>query len=443
MGSTGRGRRIRDASHRLLPSLTMSTPALRTVVRTVLGALAASLVAWSPVPSAHAERVKPELFGMDLIQQTAPTAPLGPTPTMRLIVNWSKVEVSPGTYDWTGLDARVAMARANQSRPLFTLFGTPSFHAVHRMPGAPIYVQPPRLRAYRAFVRALVERYGAGVDYQVWAEMNVPGNYVGTPRNMAKMAWIMSREVDGRAPQARVVAPQGPIRYRENRDWFRKFWEMRVKGKRVGKWVDVATLSGFPLPRWGPEKAIRLVKWLRRITADQGFTGPIWIVEINYDVLGFKPTARISMDQQVANVVKTYVLNASIGTQRVYWHYWSKPVAHMNTAMLTADGEVAPSGKAFGVIQPWLIGTKAKGCTITRNGDLYSCLFVTRESERRVLWSVSGYERRVLVPAGTTTVSAPDGTVRPMGSAKRVKVGLVPVMIESPRERDRQGPRAR
>ena len=34
-------------------------------------------------------------------------------------------------------------------------------------------------------------------------------------------------------------------------------------------------------------------------------------------------TVPIGIDQQVANVVKTYVLNASIGTQRVYWHYWS------------------------------------------------------------------------------------------------------------------------
>ena len=47
-------------------------------------------------PSAHADRVKPELFGMDLIQLSAPAAPLVSTPTMRLIVNWANVERSPG-----------------------------------------------------------------------------------------------------------------------------------------------------------------------------------------------------------------------------------------------------------------------------------------------------------------------------------------------------------
>jgi hypothetical protein len=141
------------------------------------------------------------------------------------------------------------------------------------------------------------------------------------------------------------------------------------------------------------------------------------------------------MDRQVANVVKTYVLNASIGTQRVYWHYWSKPTSVMDTAMLTEDNQVAPPGTAFGVIQPWLIGTRAEGCTVKRD-DLYSCLFTTKRVERRVVWSVSGKRRSIPAPAGATTVSSPDGTVRPMGSAERVKVGLVPVMVESPRTTD-------
>ncbi|KQV77710.1 hypothetical protein ASC64_02465 [Nocardioides sp. Root122] len=134
-------------------------------------------------------------------------------------------------------------------------------------------------------------------------------------------------------------------------------------------------------------------------------------------------------------MVKTYVLNASIGTQRVYWYRWSKPLPILNTNMLTDDSQVAPPGKAFGEIQPWLIGTRAKGCTVKRD-DLYTCLFTTKRVERRVVWTVSGKNRRVLAPAGTTTVSSPDGTVRPIGSAKRVKVGLVPVMIESPRTAD-------
>jgi len=247
---------------------------------------------------------------------------------------------------------------------------------------------------------------------------------------MAKMARIASQEVRRHAPEALVVAPQGPVRFRENRDWFRAFWSERVGGKPVAEWVDVATLSGFPLPRHGPEKGIRLVKWLRRMTADYGFSGPIWIVEINYDVNGPRATVPISMDQQVANVVKTYVLNASIGTQRVYWHYWSAPASNMNTAMLTSDNQVAPPGKAFGAIQPWLIGTRAEGCTITED-DLYTCLFTVQRAERRVIWSMSGRDQRIVVPDRTRRVFSPDGTVRRIGASRRVRVGLVPVMIES------------
>lgn len=370
---------------------------------------------------------------MDLVRDKAPSVPLVSTPTMRLIVTWSEIERSAGKYDWSALDARIAMAEQNQSKPLLTLWSTPAFHAVGEYVSPQwSYLRPPAIRAYRAFVRALAERYGSRVDYQLWAEMNAPGNYLGTERHMAKMTWAASEAVRAEAPSALVVAPQGPVRLKGNRKWFRTFWSLRVHGKPVGAWVDVATFSGFPLPKHGPEKQIRLTKWVRRITGDNGFSGPIWIVEVNYGVRLPRPTVPISVDRQVANVVKTYVLNASIGTQRVYWHYWSKPNAALDTAMLTADNQVAPPGKAFGVIQPWLIGTRAEGCTIKR-GDLYTCLFTTKRVERRVVWSVSGQSQRVLAPASTTTVSSPDGTVRPIGTAKRVKVGLVPVMIESPR----------
>lgn len=415
----------------LLPSAVMTSHLSLKASRAAVALLMAAAAALLPLPPAHADRVKPELFGMDLIQQDAPLAPLESTPTMRLIVNWSSIERSEGYYDWSELDARLSMAKQNRSKPLLTLYGTPSFHVAGPRPGPPDYVLPPKLSAYRAFVRALAERYGSRVDYQLWAEMNVPGNYYGPIRHMAKMARIAAQEVHDGATGALVVAPQGPIRFKENRDWFRGFWSERVGGKRVGKWVDVATLSGFPLPRHGPEKGIRLVTWLRRITAEQGFSGPIWIVEINYDVNGPRATVPISMDRQVANVVKTYVLNASVGTERVYWHYWSTPVANMNTAMLTADKQVAPPGKAFGVIQPWLVGTRAEGCTTTRDGDLYSCLFTINRVERRVLWSVSGRERLVAVPDHTKKAFRPDGTVRVLGGSTRLRVGTVPVMVES------------
>lgn len=406
----------------------MTTHMPQVFLRALIGMLTAVLIA-GVAPSANAERVRPELFGMDLIQSIAPPAPSVSTPTMRFIINWSEVERSPGLFDWSYVDARMDLARQRGSTPLFTLYGTPAFYAVGA-PGEPSLVRPPRLSAYRTFVRALAERYGSEADYQVFAEMNCPCNYAGTPRRMAKMARIASQEVRLHAPGALVVAPHGPIRYASNRDWFRAFWGERVGGKPVAEWVDVATLSGFPLPRHGPEKGIGLVKALRRIAAKQGFSGPIWIVEMNYDVNGPRATVPISIDRQVANVVKTYVLNASIGTERVYWHYWSAPVVNMSTAMITSDNEIAPPGKAFDVIQPWLVGTRAKGCTITRD-DLYSCLFTTKRAERRVIWTTSGRPARVLVPERTKRAFSADGTVRQVGARNRLRVGLVPVMIES------------
>ncbi|KRE97263.1 hypothetical protein ASG76_00590 [Nocardioides sp. Soil774] len=408
----------------------MITHATVTIARALVGLLVAALGVGLSASGARAEKVRPELFGMDMVQLTIPPAPLVSTPTMRLIVRWSGVERSPGQYDWAELDDRLAMARQHGSRPLLTLYSTPDFYAMGDV-GDVVEVRPPKLSAYRAFVSALARRYGDRADYQLWAEMNVSNNYVGTVRHMAKMAKIASQEVRQYAPGALVVAPQGPIRLPGSRAWFERFWTQKVGGKPIAKWVDVATLSGFPLPRHGPEQGIRLVKVLRRITSAGGFDGPIWVVEINYDVLGRKPTVPISIEEQVANVVKTYVLNASIGTQRVYWHYWAPPVPNMNTAMLSPDNQIAPPGKAFGEIQPWLIGTRARGCTITRNGDFYSCLFTIKRAERRVMWSVSGRERRVAVPDRTRRLSFPDGTVRRLDAPKRVRVGAMPVMIES------------
>lgn len=414
----------------------MTTPLQTAVARAAMGLIVAAVSLGVSSPVAHAdEKVRPQLFGMDMIQKTATQmiTPLDhdvPMPTMRLIARWSGIEKSAGDYYWSDLDARIATAVGRGARPLLTVYGTPVFHALGGAEGTSD-VRPPKLSAYRAFVSALAQRYGDRVDYQLWAEANVSSNYIGTVRHMAKMTKIASQEVRQHAPGAKVVAPQGPIRLPGSRGWFRQYWTEKVGGKPIAKWVDVATLSGFPLPKHGPEKGLRLVKVMRRIAAEGGFNGPIWIVEINYDVLGRKPTVPISMDQQVANVVKTYVLNASIGTQRVYWHYWSPPVPIMNTAMLTSDLQVAPPGKAFGVIQPWLIGTRARGCTTSRNGDVYTCLFTKNRVERRVVWTVSGRERRVAVPDGTRRLSWPDGAVQRFDGGARIRVGTIPVMVES------------
>lgn len=375
--------------------------------------------------------MRPGFFGMGLdINPYRPAWPTVGVGAARISAGWLWLERTPGVYTWWAMDVRVATAEAQGARPLLVLHGPPTFHSVPS--GQPSLASPPDLNAYRQFVQALVARYGDRVDYQVWNEPNVDRFWAGSTQRVAEMTRIMARVVRQLAPGAAIVSPSTPLRgdHPAFRKWFRSYLRQTVgpRARPVAKFFDVASISAYPMPDEDPEDGLALTQYARRVLARHGFRGPLWATEINYGANGGVATRQASAKAQVSNVVRTWVLHATLGADRVFWFYWT-PNETMNTQLQDGDGNLTPAGTAYGVVQDWLLGTRPLGCETTKG--VSTCGFRAGGGVKRyVSWTRSGRIRPVVAPDGAVSLTYPTGRTRGLKPGRKLHVGVTPVMIE-------------
>jgi hypothetical protein len=398
-------------------------------------ALTAPLLSASPAQAAT-PRVTSTYFGMTDADPTSwPSTPVG---SMRLWdsgVTWRQIETAPGVFDFSKLDAQVAVSRANGARPLLVLGSTPRFHATK--PGqSALYgsgsASMPKLWAWKRYVNKVVARYGAKVDYQVWNEANVQSFWTGTQRQLATLTMATSKIVNSKASAAKVVSPSLGTRLSGQRLWLRNFYKQTVGGRRVAGWVDIVSLHLYPLPTQGPEGAMKQLAAARSHLRALNVSKPIWNTEVNYGIrVGGGGTAKsISARRQAALVTRTYVLNIQNGVYRVYWYAWDLH-NFANTFLTTSTGSLTKAGVAFGVVRTWLQGTRAAGCSKSSNGT-WTCTFRYGDGVKRVYWNPSrkAYVRTV---GSATRLQYQTGGVENINGGKRIRVDYAPVMVRSKR----------
>lgn len=398
---------------------------------TVMGAVSASADPFGPgriSGEPKDARVGSRFFGLGM-EIYSPRWPQLPVPSVRMGTRWPLVEQEPGRYDWTFLDEQVQAAQVRGARPLLIVNGTPPFHSVNANPQG---ANAPALGAYRAFVEALVARYGEGVDYQAWNEPNVEQFFSGTPARAAEMTRLLARAVRAAAPSATVVAPSFPLRgdHPAFRKWFRAYLRQTVgpRERPVVQFFDAASISAYPMPSGDPEDGLAIIRYARNVLSRHGFRGPVWASEINYGANGGAPAKAVPVRTQVSNVVRTYVLHATVGADRVFWYSWV-PDQTVNTQLQNGSGDLTPAGKAFGTVQTWLRSGKPLGCKTTKG--VSTCGFrVGGGVKRYVSWTRSGRIRPLVAPEGAVSLTYPTSKARSLKPGRRLHVGVTPVMIE-------------
>lgn len=93
----------------------------------------------------------------------------------RLWVNWREIEPTKGLFQWKALDEKVRIAREQGLEPWALVAGSPR-HAcrARELPEAADSLCPPRLQAYRTFLRKLADRYRGQIRYyEIWNEPDI------------------------------------------------------------------------------------------------------------------------------------------------------------------------------------------------------------------------------------------------------------------------------
>jgi hypothetical protein len=384
--------------------------------------------------------IEPAYFGMhdsDPVGDSWPDAPVGAIRVWDSGTVWNQVETSPGTYDWSRLDAIVETARARGAEVLIVLGQTPAFHS--RRPEAPGAYGPgapamPDLDAWTAYLRAAMTRYtGEDIAFQVWNEANVAGYWAGTPAQMARLTAVARQVADEQPTPPVLVAPAMATRLLGHRAFFRDFYRQRVDGRPVADFVDVLSFQLYPEAGKPVERSMELLDATRALLRIEGVdpAKPIWNTEINYGLQGGLPATPATEERQVANVVTTYVLNAAYDVERVYWYSWDlQGIA--DTALVGADNTTkTAAGAAVSVVREWLVGTVPQGCADTREG-VWVCRFAAADGTRTVYWNPAG-RTVVRTPFASGVTQTVDGGRQPLPlGGTRLEIGPVPVLVGPP-----------
>ncbi|MCD4533146.1 hypothetical protein LRP67_03510 [Nocardioides sp. cx-169] len=410
----------------------------------MIPSLLVALVLVAFASPSQAQKVRPEFFGMHDSQIATGATPRVKLGSIRLWdsgTSWRQIETLPGLYDWTGLDAAVAKARAAKLRPLLVLGQTPQFHAENPMaPGA--YgdgaSSMPRLAAWRAYVTAAATRYGTTVDYQVWNEPNVINYWTGSVAQMAQLTAVTSQAVKAAAGRgATVVAPSFPLRMSGQQSWFKKYWRATSGGKGMASYVDVVAVQLYPLAHEAPEASLKLLAFAKRALPKPARAKPLWNTEINYGLRGGPPAQKIPNAKQAAYVARTLVLNAAGQIHRMYWYAWAQGKI-ANTHLVQANRTtLTPAGRAWDQVHGWLLGTTIGNCVQAKTGKLkglYTCTARKSRTEvRRIYWKPSGKAVKLTTNKTTKKWTKLGGKVTKRKGSYVVKVGYSPIMVTSRR----------
>jgi hypothetical protein len=447
----------------------MRVPTSRLGISALVGALVMLVVptasATLPVERArhHAKvikvRVAPSFFGVHDAALNSLSRP--GTGSIRLWdtgTQWGQIANAGGHYNWTRLDQIVSAAHADHTSVTLVLGLSPSFAAAKPS-------DAPDVTMYRDYLRTIMEHYSAAnwtyrgiAAYQVWNEANISTFWTGTNTQLAeltKAAYDVRNQVD---PGAKIIAPAMVTRLKFERKAISAFYATKVPatGKPVWKYVDAISLNLYPTDRVAtkaglrpsvPEDSIGLLNSVRAMLAKVKVPAsiPVWNTEINYGMGRAATVVPISESRQVANVMRTYLLNAAQGVARVNWYAYDMGLLStggtLGNTLLTVPAErtvgtLTPAGLAFTRVQGWMRGTMVgtatkRPCIADRHGT-YTCVIRYAHGVGRVYWNPFHAARVTLVRSASKKIDQYGAAVRARGGSK-LRVTYMPVLVKSRR----------
>lgn len=368
---------------------------------------------------------------------------------------WPDIEPTQGTFNWQPLDDAVTAAHANGTQVTLVLGVSPSYAAAST-------TDAPDITMYKTYLQTVMQRYSKAnwgyrgiAAYQVWNEVNIPTFWSGTTAQLdalTKAAYDVRNAVD---PGALIVAPAMVTRLAFEQKGITRYYKSKVAGKPVWKYVDAISLNLYPpqtvaLKGGGsrvstPEDTMLLLQTVRGLLAKAKVSPKlqIWNTEVNYGIGAGVASTPIPDSQQIANVMRTYLLNAAAGVKRVDWYAWDMGELQgggtLGNTLLTdpsnrAGGVLTPAGAAFARIESWmkgtLIGTATKQPCITDKHGTYTCEVKYSHGVGRIYWNPYRSAKVTLVRSAKTKVDEYGASSKAKGGS-RLKVTYMPVLVKS------------
>jgi hypothetical protein len=291
--------------------------------------------------------------------------------TVRVLVNWAKVEPQQGARDWSYYDDYVGRLAAAGLQPEPLLLGEPTW--TPGFPRPPIH-SPLARSSWQTFLTELTGRYGRNglfwrqhpnlpylpmMEWEVWNEPNLKGYWGGrpSPRQYVRLLRLSGTALRRSDPQARIgVAGLFPPPRRRYGVSLKTFMRgiYRVHGARRA--FDAVSIHPYAARPKGVLAACRQLREIMNEHHDRAT--PIWITELGWSTGGAgwaKSPYRSSESAQAKLLSRTYrkliAERRRLRLRRVVWHAWQD--AHpgtpwtLNMGLIHFDESPKPSLTAF------------------------------------------------------------------------------------------------
>lgn len=187
-------------------------------------------------------------------------------------------------------------------------------------------------------------------------------------------------------PSAILVSPSATSDY--GLPWLSEFLS-----KGGGKYVDVIGYHFYVFPA-DPEAMVPLIEKVKRLMLSNGVDRkPLWNTESGWS----DPKPFPSEDLAAGYLARAFILNWAAGVQRFYWYAWDDHVWASLQTTEKDDATLAPAGRAYGIIQNWLVGAKMTACSEDAD-DTWICQLKSNESPQWIVWNPDG-TRSFEIPA--------------------------------------------
>jgi hypothetical protein len=365
-------------------------------------------------------------FGMhDNKTSNWPPLPFGALRLWDSATQWSKIETSAGTYDFSHLDAFIAEARANGATDiLWSPSVTPTFYSSNATDTTCNYTAggcwaPTDIDSgnthYQNFLTAVINHLGPGVIkyYEGWNEPNNPRMWSDTVAHLQVMQTMLFNTVRSLDPSAKVLMPAS----------FSSYIQTMVNNG-FGAISDINTFHG---KHCTPEDAVADNSNITSIYASAGLgSRPLWNTEAGWGQNGGSNPCSDSANYP-NKVARLYLLSWSGGIGRYYWYAYDNTV----WGQLGSGQTLNAAGIAYKQVSNWMVGASGGNCSSSSN--VWTCNF-TRTSpdgyQAQAVWYTAG-TTSYTVPAGSSTERDLSGNAFSVSGGQSIQINGNPVLLES------------
>ena len=252
-------------------------------------------------------------------------------------VAWRDVNPAPGVFDWSILDRRIAQVESWGGKPIMVLGLTPQWAAADPSAGDPRWgpgnASPPAdIETWRAYVRALVSRYGGRIGaYEIWNEANLKTFWTGSVAQMADMVRVAADEIGGTSVS---LAPSVTTRLASGARFTAEL--AQNLDDATLKQLDGWSIHTYPAGDAGPsvseaceQRVDDIIAWQLALIGSLPSPGslikPIWDTEINFGLRGpgIRPGINWSDGDGAALLTCAYQDSRALGISVTAWYEYT------------------------------------------------------------------------------------------------------------------------